>query len=50
MLNEHGELLYSQKSGEFEDMRNLESSALTEFLDQVAASARPGCSVMAVNC
>ncbi len=32
VLGEHGELLYSQKGGEFEDMRNLQSSALTEFL------------------
>ncbi len=49
VLSEHGELLYSQKSGEFEDMRNLESSALTEFLMKWRP-ARPGCSVMAVNC
>jgi len=32
VLGEHGELLYSQKNGEFEDMRNLQSSALTAFL------------------
>jgi thiol:disulfide interchange protein len=32
VLGEHGELLYSQKNGEFEDMRHLESGALTEFL------------------
>jgi len=49
VLSEHGELLYSQKSGEFEDMRNLESSALTEFLMKWRP-ARPVCSVMAVNC
>ncbi|MFZ1087466.1 MAG: thioredoxin family protein [Terracidiphilus sp.] len=34
VLDEHGALLYSQKSGEFEDMRHLESSALTKFLLQ----------------
>ena len=32
VLDKHGNLLYSQKSGEFEDMRNLQSSALTQFL------------------
>lgn len=32
VLSSSGEVLYSQKGGEFEDMRNLESSALTEFL------------------
>jgi hypothetical protein len=49
VLGEHGELLYSQKSGEFEDMRNLQSSALTEFLVKWRPS-RPGCSVVAENC
>jgi thiol:disulfide interchange protein len=34
VLSEKGQLLYSQKTGEFEDMRNLQSSALTEFLLQ----------------
>jgi hypothetical protein len=34
VLSEKGQLLYSQKGGEFEDMRNLQSSALTEFLLQ----------------
>jgi len=33
-LDENGALLYSQKGGEFEDMRHLESSALTKFLLQ----------------
>jgi thioredoxin 1 len=32
VLSEKGQLLYSQKGGEFEDMRHLESSALTDFL------------------
>jgi len=32
VLDEKGKLLYSQQSGEFESMRNLQSSALTEFL------------------
>ena len=32
VLSERGELLYSQKNGEFEAMRRMESSAVTEFL------------------
>ncbi len=32
VLGEHGELLYSQKAGEFEAMRGMQSSAVTEFL------------------
>ena len=32
VLSEHGKLLYSQKNGEFEDMRRMESSSVTEFL------------------
>jgi thiol-disulfide isomerase/thioredoxin len=32
VLNDKGELLYSQKNGEFEDMRHLKSSDLTDFL------------------
>jgi len=32
VLSEQGKLLYSQKSGEFEAMRRMESSAVTEFL------------------
>jgi thiol:disulfide interchange protein len=32
VLGEHGELLYSQQTGEFEAMRNMQSSAVNEFL------------------
>jgi len=32
VLGEHGELLYSQKTGEFEAMRGMQSSAVTDFL------------------
>jgi thioredoxin 1 len=32
VLGENGELLYSQRTGEFEAMRALQSSAVTEFL------------------
>ena len=32
VLDEHGRLLYSQRTGEFEAMRGMQSSAVTEFL------------------
>ena len=32
VLDEHGKLLYSQKAGEFEAMRDMHSSAVTDFL------------------
>ena len=32
ILDPHGKLLYSQKAGEFEAMRHMESSSVTEFL------------------
>jgi thiol:disulfide interchange protein len=32
VLGEHGELLYSQKTGEFEGMRSMQSSSVTDFL------------------
>jgi thiol:disulfide interchange protein len=32
VLGEHGELLYSQKTGEFEAMRHMQSSSVTDFL------------------
>jgi thioredoxin 1 len=34
VLSSHGKLLYSQTGGEFKDMRHMESSALTEFLQR----------------
>ena len=34
VLDEQGKLLYSQTSGEFEDMRNMASSDVTRFLRQ----------------
>jgi thiol:disulfide interchange protein len=49
VLSEEGKLLYSQKGGEFEAMRRMQSSAVTSFLVQWKP-ARPGCSVMVVNC
>jgi thiol:disulfide interchange protein len=49
VLSENGKLLYSQKGGEFEAMRNLDSSALTTFLVQWKP-VQPGCSTVMVNC
>jgi thioredoxin 1 len=44
VLSERGALLYSQKNGEFEAMRSMESSSVTEFLVKWRP-ARTGCSV-----
>ena len=49
VLSDHGTLLFSQKKGEFEAMRRMESSSVTEFLVQWRP-ARAGCSVTMVNC
>jgi thiol:disulfide interchange protein len=49
VLSDHGTLLYSQKNGEFEAMRHMESSALTQFLVQWRPE-HPGCSAVVVNC
>src|SRR5271156_1872042 len=34
VLDEHGRLLYSQKSGEFEAMRRMDPASVTDFLNQ----------------
>ena len=49
VLDEHGKLLYSQKEGEFESMRRVDPSAVTQFLMRWRPE-RAGCSMMAVNC
>ena len=49
VLSEDGTLLYSQKNGEFEAMRRMESSSVTGFLVQWRP-ARVGCSAVVVNC
>ena len=49
VLSDHGKLLYSQKQGEFEAMRRMESSSVTSFLVQWRAP-RPGCSAVQLNC
>ena len=49
VLSENGKLLYSQKGGEFEAMRRMQSSSVTNFLVQWKP-VRQGCSVMVVKC
>ena len=49
VLSEKGALLYSQKGGEFEAMRRMESSAVTSFLVQWKP-VRTGCSTVVVDC
>lgn len=49
VLSSTGQLLYSQKGGEFEAMRRMQSSAVTQFLVQWRPQ-RAGCSVAMVNC
>jgi thioredoxin 1 len=49
VLSPEGKLLFSQKSGEFEDMRHMESSSVTSFLMQWRP-AHPGCSAVDTNC
>jgi thiol:disulfide interchange protein len=48
VLSEHGKLLYSQKSGEFEAMRRMESAEVTKFL--VQWEPEKPCSTVMVNC
>ena len=49
VLSDSGKLLFSQKRGQFEAMRRMESSAVTEFLVQWKP-VMPGCSAVAINC
>ena len=49
VLSEHGKLLYSQRNGEFEAMRRMDSTSVTEFLVQWRPQ-RAGCSAVMVNC
>lgn len=49
VLSEHGKLLYSQKQGEFEAMRRMQSSSVTSFLVQWRPQ-HEGCSAVVVNC
>jgi hypothetical protein len=49
VLTERGNLLYSQKNGQFEAMRSMQSASVTEFLGQWKPAPGP-CSVVRVNC
>jgi len=49
VLSSSGKLLYSQKGGEFEAMRSMQSSSVTQFLVEWRPQ-RPGCSVMKSDC
>ena len=48
VLDEKGKLLYSQKGGEFEAMRRMESAEVTKFL--VQWEPEKPCSTVMVNC
>ena len=48
VLGEHGALLYSQKNGEFEAMRRMDSASVTEFLAHWRRTAP--CSVAMADC
>jgi thioredoxin 1 len=49
VLTNRGQLLYSQQSGQFEAMRRMQSSAVTDFLVQWKP-AKPGCSAVLITC
>lgn len=49
VLSDKGALLFSQKSGEFEAMRGMESSAVTSFLVRWKPTTA-GCSAVMLNC
>lgn len=49
VLSEKGKLLYSQKAGQFEAMRRMQASAVTDFLVQWKP-VKPGCSAVMVTC
>ena len=49
VLTETGKVLYSQQNGQFETMRRIEPSAVTQFLVQWKP-VKPGCSAVMVTC
>jgi thioredoxin 1 len=49
VLTEKGKLLYSQQNGQFERMRAIEPSTVTQFLVQWKP-VKPGCSAVMVTC
>ncbi|MDR3792734.1 MAG: thioredoxin family protein [Terracidiphilus sp.] len=48
VVDEHGALVYSQKNGQFEDMRHMEASSVREFLAEWKPAAP--CSTTMVSC
>jgi len=50
VLSSAGKVLYSQKGGEFEAMRSMQSSSVTSFLVQWRPQKTKPCSVAMVNC
>jgi thioredoxin 1 len=49
VLTEKGKLLYSQQNGQFEKMRAIDPSSVTQFLVQWKP-VKPGCSAVMVTC
>ena len=49
VLTEKGGLLYSQRNGQFEAMRRMESTSVTQFLMQWKP-VKPGCSAVMITC
>ncbi len=49
VLTDKGKLLYSQENGQFEAMRRMEPSTVTDFLVQWKP-VKPGCSAVQVTC
>jgi thiol-disulfide isomerase/thioredoxin len=52
VLSPRGKLIFSQSSGQFEKMQQLDPDVVTQFLIRwkPIKSTRPGCSVVRVNC
>jgi thiol:disulfide interchange protein len=49
VLSDKGKLLYSQKTGQFESMRRMDPSSVTQFLVEWKP-VKPGCSAVMVTC
>jgi thioredoxin 1 len=49
VLSENGKLLFSQRTGQFEAMRTMEPSAVTQFLVEWKP-VKPGCSAVVLTC
>jgi thiol:disulfide interchange protein len=49
VLTDKGKLLYSQENGQFEAMRRMDPSSVTQFLVQWKP-VKPGCSAVQVTC